>query len=333
MLVQNMESHDKNRAYIKNFSGFIYSLIIINLWLISILFNCQSEVKSSISAEQKRQMANVLYNQQLYEQAIHEYQDYLKNYSLSPQEQANISYMIANIYFDRLFDYENALANYLRVRHLYPDSKLQEDTNRKIVACFERLKRSTDAQQVIEQTAALDEKQKPKSKPGEVIARIGQREITSGDLQYELNRLPVYMRDQMQTKKQKIDFLKSYIVQELLYDSAKRQGLDKDREIREGVLQAEKALMSQKILQDEIQKEAGLDKYSNADVELYYKANKEKYAEKDEDGKVKGSPSFGEIKEKVAQDFIQEKQQEAYQRLIDRLMKAEEVKIYEHKFN
>jgi hypothetical protein len=198
---------------------------------------------------------------------------------------------------------------------------------------LERLKRSTDAQQIIEQTAALDENQKPKSKPGEVIARIGKREITSGDLQYELNRLPVYMRDQMQSKKQKIEFLKSYIVQELLYDSAKRQGLDKHKEIREGVLQAEKALMSQKILQDEIQQEVGLDKYSNADVELYYKANKEKYVEKDEDDKVNRAPSFGEIKEKVAQDFIQEKQQEAYQRLIDRLMKAEEVKIYENKFN
>jgi hypothetical protein len=328
-----MKSQNSNKIYVKNILGFIPGLIFVSSLFVSILLNCQSEVKPNISADQKRQMANLLYNQQLYDQAINEYQDYMKNYSLAPREQANISYMIANIYFDRLYDYENALANYLRVRHLYPESKLQDDTNRKIVACLERLKRSTDAQQIIEQTAALDENQKPKSKPGEVIARIGKREITSGDLQYELNRLPVYMRDQMQSKKQKIEFLKSYIVQELLYDSAKRQGLDKHKEIREGVLQAEKALMSQKILQDEIQQEVGLDKYSNADVELYYKANKEKYVEKDEDDKVKRAPSFGEIKEKVAQDFIQEKQQEAYQRLIDRLMKAEEVKIYENKFN
>ena len=32
------------------------------------------------------------------------------------------------------------------------------------------------------------------------------------------------------------------------------------------------------------------------------------------------------------QDFMQEKQKEAYQRLVDRLMQAEKVKIYEQKF-
>ena len=107
-----------------------------------------------------------------------------------------------------------------------------------------------------------------------------------------------------------------------MYDSAKRQGLDKDKDVRAGVLEAEKSLMSQKLLEGEISKEVNPDKYSNADVELYYKANKEKYAEKDDKGKVK------RIK-----PFIQEKQQEAYSRLIERLMQAEQVKIYAEKFN
>jgi TolA-binding protein len=308
-------------------------ILIISPLIFIILFSiCSTNKEPQISADKKREIANVLYNQQLYQQAISEYQDYLENYQLNAGEKANISYMIANIYYDRLHDYENALAYYLRIKHLFPESDLQSDINKKIVECLERLKRSTDAQQVIEQSAALDESQKPKSQPGEVVARIGSREITSGDLQYELNRLPVYLREQIQSKEQKIEFLKSYIVQELLYDSAKRMGLDKDKEVREGVLMAEKSIMSQKLLQQEIEKETGIDKYSNADVELYYKANKEKYAEKDEAGKIKSIPSFGEVQEKVAQDFIQEKQQEAYQRLIERLMKSENVQIYEKRF-
>ena len=197
---------------------------------------------------------------------------------------------------------------------------------------LERMKRSTDAQQVIEQTSALDESQKPKSKPGDVIAKIGDRSITTGDLEYEMNQLPPYVRDQLKTKDQKIEFLRNYIVQELLYDSAKRQGLDKDKDVRAGVLQTEKSLMAQKLLKQEIEKEVGLDKYSNADVELYYKANKEKYAEKDDKGKVKKIKPFSEVSQQVAQDFMQEKQKEAYQRLVDRLMQAEKVKIYEQKF-
>ena len=319
----------KKLEFVKNKLFFI---IIIKIILVLIGIGCQSKTEPNIPASKKREIANVLYNQQLYEQAIREYEEYLKYYPLDKREIVNISYMIANIYFDRLHDYENALAFYLRIKYLSPESNLQNEVSKKIVECLERLRRSTEAQQVIEQNAALNEEQKPVSRPGEVVAKIGDREITTSDLQYELNRLPVYMREQLQTKEKRIEFLKNFIVQELLYDSAKRMGLDKEKEVREGVRLAEKSLMAQKLLQEEVEKETGLDKYSNADVELYYKANQEKYAEKDDEGKIKRIPTFGEVQERVAQDFVQEKQQEAYKRLIERLMKAEDVKIYEEKF-
>jgi peptidyl-prolyl cis-trans isomerase C len=241
--------------------------------------------------------------------------------------------MIANIYFDRLNDYENALAYYLRIKYLYPESPLQTEASKKMVACLENMRRSGDARQIVEQTAALDESQKPKNAPGEVIARIGTRQITTGDLQHEINTLPVYVKEQLHSKEQKIEFLKSYIAQELLYDSARRKGLDKDKDVREGVRKAEKSLMAQKLLEQEIQEEINLDNYTNADVEVYFKANIDKYSEKDENGKVTKTPAFSEVRQRVAQDFIQEKQQEAYQRLIQRLMDAENVEIYENKFN
>jgi len=303
-------------------------LILTNL----LLLQCGKTDQPPIPAERKREFANILYNQQLHLQAVKEYEEYLRNYDLDAREEANISYQIGNIYFDRLQDYENALAYYLRIKYLYPESNLQQEAGRKIVACLERLQRSTEAQQAIEQTSALDESQKPESRPGDVIARIGAREITTGDMQYELNKLPPYIQSQLQGKESKIEFLKQYMAQELLYDSAKRKGLDKDKEVLEGAFQAKKSLMAQKLLEDEIQKEVNLDKYSNADVELYYKANKEKYAEKDEKGNVKRIPEFQEVAQKVAQDFMREKQQEAYDRLVERLMKAEKVTIYEDKF-
>ncbi len=305
---------------------------LVGLLLLALGPGCSQQNQPRLSREKKRELANVLYNQQLFKQAIREYEDYLNRYDLPEEEQANVAYIIGNIYFERLHDYENALAYYLRVKYLYPESKLQNQVSKRLVECLERMKRSVDAQQVMEQTAALDESQKPRSRPGEVIARIGKREITTGDLQYELNQLPVYLREQIKTREQKIEFLKNYLVQELLYDSARRKGLDKDPEVRAALARAEKSILSQKLLEEEIQKEARLDQYSDADVELYYKANKEKYAERDEKGNIKRIPPFREVKEQVAQDFIQEKQQQAYQRLIDRLMKAEQVEIYENKF-
>jgi len=299
--------------------------------LVWLLVGCQKQQEPGIPAGKQREFANVLYNQQLYSQAVEVYKQYLNNYPLTPAEKANIAYQIANIYFDKLHDYENALAYYLRIRYLYPNDNLEKEVNRKIVASLERLQRSTEAQQEIEQNAALVDSQKPKSKPGEVVAKIGNRTITLGDLNYEISRLPAYVRSGIKDRKSKLEFLKQYIAQELLYESARRKGLDKDKEVIEGVFQAKKALMAQKLLQQEIDASGITEKYSNADVELYYKANKEKYAERDKDGKIKRIPPFQEVAQKVAQDFIQEKQQEAYQQLIDRLMKAENVMIYEDK--
>lgn len=323
---ENTAAPGRNRRRTGLFIGLVLFALVFALMA------CQKSETPALPAEKQREFANVLYNQQLFRQAVEAYREYLTRYALDDREKANVSYQIANIYFDRLHDYENALAYYLRIRYLYPSQQLENEVNKKIVACLERLQRSIEAQEEIAQASALDESQKPTTRPGEVIAKIGQRRITSGDLQYELNRLPVYLQQQFQNRQSKLEFLKQYIAQELLYDSAKRQGLDKDPEVVEGVLQAQKALMAQKLLEKEIAGEKLEEKYSNADVELYFKANKEKYAEKDKNGKVTRIPQFSEVAEQVARDFMQAKQQEAYQRLIDRLMKAEQVEIYENKF-
>lgn len=295
---------------------------------------CNNSSQPAVSAEKKRELANVLYNQQLYSQAIDEYKDYLRQYNLDEPEQARVSYQIANIYFERLADYENALAYYLRAKHLDPQSDLQQQLSKKIVESLERLQRSTDARQVVEQTAALDESQKPQSRPGEVIARIGEWEVTTGDLAFQINQLPEYLRPRiLESKENKREFLKQFIAQELLYDSAKRQGLEREKEVIEGVFQAKKSLMVQKLLEKEIEQDANLKNYTNADVELYYKANKEKYAERDEKGNIQRERAFPEVAQQVAQDFINEKRQEAYQKIIERLMKAEQVVIYEDKIH
>lgn len=305
--------------------------MILLLLIALLLAGCQGASKPSLSAEKKRELANALYTQELYSQAIGEYQDYLRSYPLDEKEQANISYQVANIYFERLKDYENALAYFIRAKTLDPESNIQSQVSKKIVECLERMHRSTDARQVVAQASALDESQKPQPRPGEVLARIGEREITSGDLAYQIKQLPEYLQGQFQSPEAQKEFLRQYIAQELLYDSAKRKGLDQDKEVIEGVFQAQKALMSQKLLEEEIEAEAGLGNYNNSDVETYYKANRERYAEKDDKGNVKRIKPFPEVAQQAARDFMQEKRQQAYQRIIERLMKAEQVIVYEDK--
>lgn len=303
--------------------GLIF--ILLNLFII---IGCSEQKKTSITEDQKLNLANNFYNNALYQAAINEYEEYINFYQIDDNRKANTYYIIANIYFERLHDYEKALEYYFRIKYLYPESKLQSEVGKRIVNCLERLERSQDAQRVLDQETALKQDEVQEHRPGAVVCTIGDKKITQGDLDYEISKLPQYLQSQFSNKEQKLQFLKQHIAQELLYDSAKRKGLDKDKEILEGTFRAKKGLMAQKILNEEIQKMIDI---SEDDVELYYKANLEKYAEKDDKGKVKRQKPFQEVAQEVANDMIREKQEKAYAQLLDRLMKAENVTLYENR--
>jgi hypothetical protein len=130
----------------------------------------------------------------------------------------------------------------------------------------------------------------------------------------------------LNSREKKLEFLKQQIARELLYDSAKRKNYDNDKDIIEGTFRAKKELMAQKVLSEEIKKKVQI---TEADIELYYKANKDKYNEKDEQGNTTRQRSFQEAYQQVAQDLYSERQMQAYNTLLENLMKAENVKIYE----
>lgn len=300
-------------------------LIIAAAWLI---MQCNSKIEPAVSEESKLNLANAYYTNGLYDDAAQEYLDYLANYEIDPERQANTYYTIANIYFERLNNYEAALKYFFKVKYLYPQSNLQNEVGKKIVNCLERLKKSADAARVLEKEAALNPEKVHDYRPGQVLAEIGTRQITQGDLDFEIGNLPIYLQEQFKDKNRKKEFLRQYLLQELLYDSAKRKELDKDAEVIEGTFRAQKALMAEKILQEELK---GQVKIEPADVELYYLAHKEKYTEKNEKGEVIRQKEFNEVRDQAAQDLGLDRQQQAYQKLVERLMKAENVKIYEER--
>ncbi|MFO7890710.1 MAG: hypothetical protein R6V04_10275 [bacterium] len=292
--------------------------------IISVLAVCSETEKQGIPGEKVREYANALYNRELYQQAVSEYQHYLDTYTVENDVRANIHYIIANIYFERLHDYENALAGYLKVKHLFPESSLETRISKRIIACLERLQRSEDAKQALEEAASLEPDTVP-SRPGTVIAKVGDQEITTGDLKFQINQMPEYMRSQFEKPEDKLKFLNQYIATELFYDAAKRQELDKNRDVIEGTFQAKKNLMVQKYIENEIASDLDI---TPDDVEMYYKAHKEKYAEKDDEGNITRQKPFSEVKEQAAQDMVRERQQNKYNELIQRMMKTEGVEIY-----
>ena len=303
-------------------------LFLTCLVLMIIPAGCSKQSGPVVPEDKKVELANKYYEAYLYEAAITEYLDYVNTYHLDQNRQANIYYTIANIYFEKVRDYNKALEFFYRVKYLYPQSNLQSDVGKRIVNCLERLQRSQDAQRTLEKEAALQPEKVQEHRPGEIVATMGNKNITLGDLEFEISQLPPYLQTQFTARDKKLEFLQQYIVGELLYDSAKRKGLENDKEIIEGTFQAQKRLMAQKILGEEIQSKINI---TQADVELYYKANRDKYAEKDDQGKVIRQKSFQETAQQAAQDLLLEKQQEAYQQLVVRLMQSENVTIFEQR--
>ncbi len=308
-----------------HFRLFINFLLTVILAAV-LLTGCNQAKQASVDADKLREYAGDLLNKALYKQAIQEYQKYLDQYNIDTRERANVNYIIANTYFERLKDYENALSYYLKIKHLYAENTLMPEVNKKIVACLERLERTEDAQQVLDEAVQLDPSKVQKKRPGEVVARIGAREITQGDLDFELDQLPPSLREQLNDRNKKLEFLREYVATELLYDTAKRSGFEKDPEVIEGAFQAKKNLMVRKLLQDRV---AGKVDISDSDIELYYQAHKDDFATKDNDGKVIAQKPLSEVRQQVTQALTRQKYQEAYNSLVEKMIRAEDVTFFE----
>jgi hypothetical protein len=276
------------------------------------------------SVGRDRAYANTLKNNELYRQAIGEYERILSRYPVDPEQEANLSYMIATVYLENLRDAENALAWFLRVKERSSNKDLLTDVDRRVVECLEKMDRSLDAENALRR--ATEPPGRDAGDRSVAVARIGEREITLIELEREIQRLPPSEQKKLAAGKEKLEFLKGYIAKELMYNAAKRSGFEDDPEIREAAAQAEKHLMIQKFYGEEILK--GL-RITESDVKTFYEAHKAEYAEPGEDGKEGEARPFEAVRTAVYRDLARLKEEELANALIARMMEAEKVVVFE----
>jgi len=285
----------------------------------------------------QKRLAEEYMNQGLYEKAIDSYEKYINSAGLALEKKSNLSYIIGNIYMDNMSDYSNALANFVRAKVYYPTNSNISEINRKIVACLEKLGKSVDAEREMSKATSLTGQEKEEaSKPKEndiIIAKIGDRKITLGEIDKEIEKFSMPVRDAFKEKGKKLEFLRQYIAGELLYDSAKRRGLDNDKKLIEAFDFSKKQLMINKLVEEEV--DSKLEEPTEEDFKSYYEANKDKYMEekKDESGKITNlQQEFEQIKDRVKFDCMIMKRQEKIKSLLDNLGKTKDVFIYENQF-
>jgi tetratricopeptide (TPR) repeat protein len=274
--------------------------------------------KGKLDVSQQQDFAAELVDNKLYSQAVVEYDKLLDYGELEVKKQANINYIVGNIYLNYLRDYENAAARYVKARFLDPESELKDKINKNLVICFERMGRSLEAQKQLERSTELGQSETRKE-GGVVVARIGEREISMTDLENEIEKLPPSAQAQFRDKKGKLEFLQQYVGAELLYDTALRRGFDKDKDVTEGAFQMKKQLMINKLLTEQIPQDIQI---SEGEIKLYYDAHKEDFKDKE----------LNEVKSQIELELKRGKQQEAYSKLVQKMMEAEKVKIYDDQF-
>ncbi len=307
-----------NTSQTKTNPVLLLILILVGILLIVsvlIFFQVKGASETKLDLSRQQELASNLLDAKLFTQAVAEYQRLLNLSGLDKKKQTNINYIIGNIYLNEMNDYENAAARFVTAKFLDPEGELKDKINKNLVICYERMGRSLEAQKELDRSTNLEQTGTEK-KGGAVVARIGDREITLTELEEEIEKLPPSVQTQFKDKAGKIKFLQNYISSELLYHTAIRKGLDKDKEVEEGVLQVQKQIMINKLLSQEIPQDFPV---SENDINLYYQAHKEEFKDK----------KLDEVKSQIESELKKMKQQEAYGNLVSRMMEAEKVRIFD----
>jgi len=224
------------------------------------------------SVKDQLDYANTLLAKGLQQEAASVFEKYIESAKASNKEIAKVCYRLGNIYMD-LYQYEKALALFYRAEMLDKDAEFMQEMNQKIVEALENLGLSSQAQYELAERVSLGD---TSTKKGEVVARIGKREITQSEIDKVLAGLPEWMRKEMTKEDKRLEFIRNYVATEVLYEKAKRLGIDKKAEIRQTLERTKKELVVQDYISKEIEEKLKIDPQ---DVENYYKANKDKYTE------------------------------------------------------
>ncbi|UCD18299.1 MAG: hypothetical protein JSV44_05150 [Candidatus Zixiibacteriota bacterium] len=264
----------------------------------------------------QKNLAGELSDNNLPRAAIEEYRKILSDTKVDTKTRANINYLIGEIYFEDLFDYENAAAYYVRARSLNPDGSFYNEAGRNLIASLERMGRLIDAKRELDKSVNLDSVYA--AHEGEkMVAKIGEKPVFLSELEEELQNMPPEIQKQFVSREGKLAALNKYIGWELIMRAAIRESMDADPEMIKARENLEKQLLLEKYITERIMPEGRLD---TADVRNFYLVHK--------DDRYEGQ-SFDDVRTRVLQDYQQEKFQQLLNEHVTKLMAVDRVQIFE----
>jgi peptidyl-prolyl cis-trans isomerase C len=113
---------------------------------------------------------------------------------------------------------------------------------------------------------------------GDVLATIAGKDITRGDLDAELEKIPPFQRQEFETPKGRAQFLERMLDMEALYSAATEAGMEKDQDVLDELEYARRQIMMKHFYKKHIEEMAAPEEEQ---VTGYYENNLEQFAEKD----------------------------------------------------
>lgn len=274
------------------------------------LWNCEKS-HQGWTAEQYRKAATSLHQQGLYSQTAEIYEKYLTSTVIPQEDIPKVMYQLGNLYLENLADPAAALSKYTLVQAFAPEETFNNQLGSKMVMAMERMGRSRDAEQKLSSLTNIDApKEKTTQYSSKIVAQVGDRKITLGEVEEALGSLPKESLEQN-------NVITQYVAQILMAEAAERKGLHKQPSIQNRLNFIRNQILAQATLSEELK----IPPPSKQDLENLFEANKTRYLND-------SVQNFSEAQEQVSRDWAIQKQNEFYQRYLQQLLTAEKVTFF-----
>jgi len=107
----------------------------------------------------------------------------------------------------------------------------------------------------------------------DVVATVGDKVITLSQIDEKISRMPAHYQKMLQGRK--AELLDDMVLEILLYDEAKKKGLEEDKEVKEILEEAHKKIVISKLIQNEIEEKATV---SDKEARNYYDTHGDEFA-------------------------------------------------------
>jgi len=272
----------KSSLFDKRTTGIVALLILlwgITMGTIWYTRHGTAEGAGSWSAEDQRTLGNKLRSVGLVGEAIDQYEQYLSLSSVPSSSGAAMSYLIGTLYMDQ-GSYEKALTWLYRSEIQDPEHTVNGERASKIVHCLERLERFSAAQYALDARAGLSDGASHGDEAAvssRIVARIGDEEISRSELDESFDRLSPWLKERFDSPDKKEEYLRQYVAEELLWRKARELELDKDPAIRTMVEDAERKIVVEALIKEELQDKIVMDEN---DLKNFFLANQKAYEQK-----------------------------------------------------